>query len=440
MTDESKSPSPAPVQEPTPVPLLSPAISTGQQQPDFGFYKVVGEAAKYSVFAVFVLYSIGFIIWHSYLGSYGVSSVVFLQAEYLAAAFCYLFILATFAVPPVLLTKALFGNIKKKGLYGVAGWDKNWLFVVSLWFFLSSRITNVFLPGSYNLTNKGQKAEVAFFALMVLHIILFFICAVKAGYWNFFMYGNNWKETEAARNWKTSMFFRLIVRSEYFGLYTLALLLITLIFNPQIDGGFLFFTIFLYATATIGVSSNFIETWKTSDLIIRALIIVFICITLVSNIQLFAVNQFGKIPKSVGGGKAETAYIKLSPQNSDVAASLNIPTATSAGLPNGFVGPIGVLLRSDKEILFVNYADVYSPDYVTNDLIVSIVTNIISSQITNQIVGKVGKHETNISNQFTVTLKTNVVYNVAKNILKAPAKLTARQIRSDLIESIIFTR
>src|ERR1017187_2501440 len=439
MADEPKSPSPAPAQEQTSAPLLSPAISTGQQQPDFGFHKFIGEAAKYSVYAVFVLYSIGFIIWHSYLGSYGVSSTVFLQAEYLAAAFCYLFILATIAVPPVLLIEGLKRNVKSQGLRGLTKWDKSWLLVVSIWFYLSLRVLNIFLPGLF-LTPKGGLAFCILAAFGVLHVILYFICVFKGDFWAVFVHGKNAIETESVRKWKTSSFYKVIVRSEYIGLYMLALVLIWLVFNPDINGEFLLSTMFLYAAAMFSVSNNLIETWKNSDLIVRSLLIALVCLTLISNMQSFAVNQFGKIPKSVGGGKPETAYIKFSPQNSDIAASLNIPAATSGGLPNGFAGPIGVLFRSDKEVLFVNYADAYSPDYVTNDSVVSIATNITSVQMTNQVVSKVGKQETNISNQITASLKTNVVHNIAKNILKASAKLTARQIRSDLIETIIFTR
>jgi hypothetical protein len=39
------------------------------------------------------MYCLGFLIWNFYLGQYGVSSIGFLQTEYLSAAFCYLSLL-----------------------------------------------------------------------------------------------------------------------------------------------------------------------------------------------------------------------------------------------------------------------------------------------------------------------------------------------------------
>lgn|SRR5579862_6800581 len=58
----------------------APVSATDQGQFIIAFYKIVGEASKYTVFAIFVLYCIGFIIWHSYLGSYGVSIRDFLES------------------------------------------------------------------------------------------------------------------------------------------------------------------------------------------------------------------------------------------------------------------------------------------------------------------------------------------------------------------------
>src|SRR4051812_41455695 len=59
-------------------------------QPASTIQRYLGDAAKYTVLAVFILYVIGFVVWHSYLADFGVSSVAFLQTEYLSAAFCYL--------------------------------------------------------------------------------------------------------------------------------------------------------------------------------------------------------------------------------------------------------------------------------------------------------------------------------------------------------------
>jgi hypothetical protein len=275
--------------------------------------------------------------------------------------------------------------------------------------------------------------------IFALHVILIIIYVGKTGYLRTLWDG---KDTlnEKTKAWRSSKIFKFIANQHVIGVYTLCLGLIFLVFNPKINGWFLFSTMFLYSTATYGISSNFFETWKKSSLMTRALVVVLITLILISNIQSFAVSQFGEIPKSAGGGKPETVYIKLSLQNSDVAASMNIPAATNVELLKGFVGPIGVLLRSDKEILFINYADTNSSEYVTNDIVLSITTNLVTLQTTNSADYQTVKHGTRMANQIIATLQTNITYNVSKNILKNPIKLTARQVRSDLVDAIIFTQ
>jgi hypothetical protein len=433
----------SPVQSSTEqVPVIPSVTGTTTSQPQLGieFHKAVGEATKYTVFAIFVLYSIGFIIWHAYLGGYGVSTIAFLQAEYLAAAFCYLFVFSTIAIPPVLLLRGIMRNIKSKGLIGISNWeDDNWLFIGSVWFFLILRVLGVFLPGSIILSERGQYAVACIVIIFALHVILIIIYVGKTGYLRTLWDG---KDTlnEKTKAWRSSKIFKFIANQHVIGVYTLCLGLIFLVFNPKINGWFLFSTMFLYSTATYGISSNFFETWKKSSLMTRALVVVLITLILISNIQSFAVSQFGEIPKSAGGGKPETVYIKLSLQNSDVAASMNIPAATNVELLKGFVGPIGVLLRSDKEILFINYADTNSSEYVTNDIVLSITTNLVTLQTTNSADYQTVKHGTRMANQIIATLQTNITYNVSKNILKNPIKLTARQVRSDLVDAIIFTQ
>ena len=97
MTTENQNPQPAVVAQP----LSQPASPVVCAPITLELYRFLNEAAKLTVFAIFVLYAIGFLIWHSYLENYGVSSMEFLQAEYLSAAVCYLFVVAGFAIPPV---------------------------------------------------------------------------------------------------------------------------------------------------------------------------------------------------------------------------------------------------------------------------------------------------------------------------------------------------
>src|SRR5437016_13436115 len=112
---------------------------------------MLGEATKYTVLGIFVLYSLGYLIWHSYLGEYGVSSIGFLQTEYLSAAFCYLMLLTVIAVPPAALLE-----------HWRSGWQSNskqttrdagsLYVIICIWYSLCQWLKAAFFPGKPFLT------------------------------------------------------------------------------------------------------------------------------------------------------------------------------------------------------------------------------------------------------------------------------------------------
>ena len=401
--------------------------------------RIANEAAKYTVFAIFSLYSIGFIIWHSYLASYGLTSVAFLQAEYLSAAFCYLFILATFAIPPFLIAKAIGQNIKAKGLRHAFAADKAWIVIVSIWSYLSGKIIGIFLPGTAYRSPVELRLMAIASVIAAVHLLLAIISGIKSGAFNGFWRGKT-TETDAQVRWRNTRFHRIVARGEYIGIYMLAFTLISVLSNPNINNGFIVSTMLLYSTAIGSTAGNDLQTWNKSGPLIRTLLVVVNILFLISNIQSFATNQFSKIPKSVGGGKPETAYLKFGSNHLDVPTSLNIPFATNIGVSSGFVGPIGILLRSDKEILFVNYSEANAADTLTNSVVLNVQTNIGSTIITNAPKGAPATNAVGDINFALLTIiQTNRV-TVHENISTNTIKLTARQVRADLVDAIILSK
>jgi hypothetical protein len=130
----------------------------------------------------------------------------------------------------------------------------------------------------------------------------------------------------------------------------------------------------------------------------------------------------------MGGGKPETAFVRFASQHLELATSLNIPPATNIGVSNGFVGPIEILFRTDKQVTFLNQAEADLPGFFTNDVVVNITTNFIATVTTNQ------------AKQLTTNTTVQVIKNVTRGTAKNSAKLTAKQIRADLIDAIIFTK
>ena len=257
------------------------------------FHRFFADISKYVFFAVFVFYSIGFIIWHSYLGSYGVSTLIFLQAEYLAAAFCYIFILTTFSVPPILILKTILENIKSKGVRGIKQWDRNWAAVLLIWFYLSTKTTTIFFPN-----NSPIGTHIYFWliygGIVAFHlssIILFYITVgFKTHYFRQVLFGKKPNEQSSPYNWKATKFYKYAVNREYYYLYILTILMANFFLNPQIDSSFLFSCLFFYFSVMACVSNDLVETWNQSGTVLRSIIVATICLLFISNIQLFAIS------------------------------------------------------------------------------------------------------------------------------------------------------
>jgi hypothetical protein len=67
---------------------------------------IADNFAKISLGIAFCIYAAGFVIWHAFLGQYGISTSGNLQVECLSAAACYVVILLCFMLPPALISKA----------------------------------------------------------------------------------------------------------------------------------------------------------------------------------------------------------------------------------------------------------------------------------------------------------------------------------------------
>ena len=129
----------------------------------------------------------------------------------------------------------------------------------------------------------------------------------------------------------------------------------------------------------------------------------------------------------MGGGKAEMAYIRLSPQYSDLASLLEIPIVAKTNSPSGFVGPIQILMRSDKQLVFLTSADTNSSEFFANLVSSGTTTNMVVVGTTNQ----------------EPQVKTNspiVVANTPKLATKPIIKTAAKQVRADLVDAIIFIK
>jgi len=405
MTTENQNSSPE-VGTPQPMPQRTPpAIFTPpQNQITLELYKFFNEAAKLTVFAIFVLYSIGFIIWHSYLGTYGVSSIAFLQTEYLSAAFCYLFLAISFSIPPALLLERLFLRLGKRENPD----SEKVSFLIFFWYILCVRLVGLFFPDPNPSLIPDKYFKYGSIA-MIIYIITLVSCKKK---------------------WGNKKIYEKLASFDALSIFLAGYVILFLFLNHEVSRLFLLSNLFLYVITLFFAGKDIRKVWKNAELLLKILIFSFLSLILIGNVQLFGNSQFGKIPKRVGGGKPETAFIMISKEHQEVVAFLNIPDSIQE-YSNGVMGPIDIIIRSDKDIIFIKHA---KPDAVENQTnhVVSTETNLQKVAPINLSTGKVS--------DITKNIRTNVVEATTTNISEGISTVYAKQIRADLVDGIIFVK
>src|SRR5207245_2326329 len=133
--------------------------------------------------------------------------------------------------------------------------------------------------------------------------------------------------------------------------------LLNLLTIPELSKWFLLSTTLLYGAVYQIYGANIRTLWKESSALIRFVVCILIALVFAAHAQQFGAFQFGKIKRQVGGGRPETAYLRFASNHADIPLSLNIPAITNNSYLSGFVGPVSVLFKSEKEIVFVNEAE-----------------------------------------------------------------------------------
>ena len=373
-----------------------------QSQPKSELYKFFNEATKYTVLAVFVLYSLGFIIWHSYLGSYGLSSVEFLQTEYLSAAFCYLFVLCGFALPPAILFERWISKNKKEE-YSHTIPD-----LIFIWYLFSTRLLSSFFPDP-NPSPIPDKFFYSGLIFICVYVIVLIVCSVK------------YQDTKTFKILK-----RINVPTVFLVIYAMLFLFL----NHEVDKFFLIFSLILYVVLINAGGKDIRKLWgqTSAHFLFRILLLGITTLVLIANAERFGSSQFEKIPRQLGGGKPEMAFIKFSSQHPELAASFKLSTPADSDVPDAFVGPIAILLRTDKEIIFLNDKEINWSDYTTNEVPTGLLrTNVVELLVTNK-------------SKIVTTFQTNVLNQFEAKTSKNNLKMTAKQIRADLVDAIIFSK
>ncbi len=398
-----------------------PNPAQGAKSPtDFG--TLFSEATKYTVFAVFALYSIGFLVWHAYLSKFGITSVGFLQTEYLSAAICFLMLMVAFGLPPALLYERWIKRNQsgKKTVFDFA-------FVVMLaWIVMWWLFAAALFPSDFAALDSTRRIArwliVAFFPYSGLWFYLF----IKAR-----------KIKPLLPTLETLNPINVLIFSLW-GAQMLSLFLSSLISQTFLLMAIITVLGVLYGIHTIR------DDWAHVSLLSKGLLGCGVLLAVIFNALLFGEDQFGKIDRSMGGGKPETAYLKFSPQAPELASALSLTVVTNFPTLNGFFGPVSVLLRSEKELFLVNFAETSIPEFATNRTVIAVITNISSGWSTNLLSNITtngnGQKVTNNAAMPEKSVTNETTVRVWEDHLKNPARLTAKQVRSELIDVVIYAK
>jgi hypothetical protein len=364
-----------------------------------------GDITKYTVFLVFALYSIGFLIWHSYLDIFGVSPIGFLQSEYIASAICYLLLVSLLIGPPLVYIRfSQFPRTRKEFALGP--------FFLMLWAgSLVATKTLYFHPN----TTKSR------YVFVIIGAATFIQAAVQSTF---------------SRRFLDKWYLR---QCPYTG--TIGIVVGGLLCMPLLKG-------FWCTLLGLLVSSGFVIALRLEPfqkrpsrtsypLFFLFLLLWLMCFGL--NLAFFSKQEFGSLPRFLGGGKPEFACFKASAHRAEIASLLSLDTSTNSVNTNALLGPVAILWRSDKEILFLDCAD----GYPSNTFIITNLSTNVSWKVTENRPAMLQTNQWtlqhgNVISNVARKQMTNVVTIYQTNVVANKHFLRTKQIRADFVDAIIF--
>ncbi len=294
---------------------------------DWSFAKVFELSAKISLGIAFFIYGIGFTIWYSYLGQFGVYPPNLPQFSFLSAASCYLFYIILFPLPAGVLIYHLLKPTEES--YKTAIGE----LILRLWF-----VPLVFLSNFYFYYNQ-PKTNLSF---SDPHIRLFIVIGIVGAahvliYWTKRLWGKNSNKPHTI-GWEKWVF-----------VYLVCLTLGSTYLSREIHLQFLIYTIFvpllffLKEIETLQDSNSFYHTERS----LKIFLVIILISALVTHVYYFAIWQFESVPRRSGGGRA--ALVLLHPKqemSEQLISSLELPRK------GHFLGPVRMILQTENQIIF----------------------------------------------------------------------------------------
>lgn len=345
-----------------------PASLTGDETETQAHSDWIAEIPKYAALLGFCFYLFGFIIWSAHFSKYGCAVPTFWKTEFFSASMCYLAITFSIAFPSALVWMK-FQDLRRPNstnpmvvLFRLTG--REFSFAILLTAALLLRVSVTFFPSSPT-AKPTFTPLIAIGGVALIH--LFVACLLR-------------KYVPASRI--ASLFSNEI----WFGVYLMAVSMVSLHSSDRLDRGFLIHTVGL-VIALITVNGIEVEAhWSSWPVHLKILALLCAGFVLVDHARTFGKGQFSLIPQSVGGGEPLQAMLLLSgdeggiqtllplprpevtklastasPKTTNNLSSLSSTNSAAVSQPTNrsviTYGPASILMRSEHEILFYVPAD-----------------------------------------------------------------------------------
>lgn len=294
----------------------SHVLASGKTRRTATLYRIAATAGSLGIVTLAIAYILGYVVWNSYLGKYGLHLDDFLRLEYLSGAVCYLLFSFIWGLPVLYL--ALYIHFGKSANLGPLHKTMMipWLYLVleSMLFFS--------LSGSKPATLTYYEPRALILEIGLIHLVIFGLFKKRL---------------------QNSSVGRVVSWGGWWPLYGLLFVVALLIAAPNANLDFI-----LSYGATAGTISYFAninrEAWQNHKFVVNISITVCAFLILLNNAKEFGDKQFALIPKQDGGGFPERARLLATPSARSSFESLNLHPDSV-----GWVGPIRILARTEKD-------------------------------------------------------------------------------------------
>ena len=270
--------------------------------------------------------------------------------EYFSAALCYILVTASIAYLPALLIDRAVSTLRdrlasalKKAPLSVPHVTQEPLHpIVDVWYVVILLLLMLFLPTTHESLKWSTVVWASFFGIMIAGLLIY---AVLAG---IVEHRALIAQSPDAIKWHAKL-----RRLDIGGAISILVGIFTIVAASAVDKFFLCLTVFLYVVICYQAGTHVWTLWQQAKTRLKVIYALFVTLALIGHMQAFGQYQFGRIPNALGGGKPQLAYLQIDPRHLELIPLLQIMSTNAPTGSTNCVGPVLILLKGEREIIFL---------------------------------------------------------------------------------------